>query len=238
VAGDIYFWLTDKILTPYTCREDPHWPLCNSSKEIGDNQVYVKNVIEINNDAIGKYSLCNPLTSDPTGHTWHCDPTIPQFGAESVAEAYGNCTIIYHGKPYDVCHGQQFMKWRVAAAQIIGGNWYSTQSIGNCDAVEAPSSCYWRLAETTKIVNATCVNGKITKLVEDHGKSCFDACGPKKDEESDCYITCFMDTALGNSTKHITGIGGKVMIDTMNKAFETTDASKGGCPALPPYTPS
>ena len=38
--GDLYFWLTDKILLPYTCREDPSFMLCNSSAVVAADQVY------------------------------------------------------------------------------------------------------------------------------------------------------------------------------------------------------
>lgn len=241
-AGDVYFWLTDKILMPYTCREDPRFPLCKSSQIVKHDQVYEQSVLEVDSGSIGKYALCNPSTLDPTGHTWHCEPTEPNFGAGNVSQMYGDCKVKWHWRTYDQCTDErtgrpiQFMRWRVAAANILPGMWYSTQKIGNCDE---PSSlkCMWRSAKTVKIANATCVNDRVVALVEQTGKQCFNACGPKK-VTSDCYITCFMQTVLGNTTA---GTPPKVaasrIMQIFNAAFTSDDPSKGGCPSLPPYVP-
>ena len=241
--GDIYFWLTDKVLLPYTCREDPGFLLCNSSGLVADNQVYEQTVLEIDGGDVGQYALCNPETSDPSGHTWECQPSIPQFGAGNVKTMYGNCTIDYHGHDYDICVDRrtgkpvQFMEWRVALAAKLGdgtsGNWYSTQTKGNCD--DEGQQCYWRVVENVKIANATCVNSRIVNLVESSDKDCFAKCDDKA-ALGDCYTTCFMEAILGNNSTQAP-IPTATILGIFNDAFSSDDVSKGGCPSLPPWVP-
>ena len=227
---------TDKILTPLTCREDPRWPLCESSQEIADNQVYEQTVLEIDTQT-GKYALCNPLTSDPTGKTWDCQPNEAEFGAGGIIDVGVGC------RGTSSCDKYQFLKWRLAAAQTLGGNWYSSQPYGDCDnALTANSSCYWRVVETLKIKNASCVNDKVTSLIEEAGEPCFHGCasaagGGKKNVTSDCYITCFFNTFLGNGTTAGPGVAVAQIMNTYNTAFASEEVDKGGCPLLPPYTP-
>ena len=246
--GDVYFWMVDKVLMPYTCREDPSFMLCNSSKIIGANQVYEQSVLEIDGSRVGQYALCNPSTSDPTGHTWRCEPEEPQFGAGNVNGMYGNCSHEYYGRTYDTCRDRagkpvQYMLWRTGLANHLQGWWYSTQHSGNCDdaSTAASGTCYWRIAHTVKVANATCVNSRISELVQSTGKTCFAGCGASADPQSDCYITCFMETVLGKATAtegvYEGGISKEQIVNIFNKAFESEDEHDGGCPALPPYVP-
>lgn len=51
----------------------------------------------------------------------------------------------------------------IPLAQRLNGSWYSTEAEGECVGDARPgdgSGCYWRLLENTRIVNASCVNGR------------------------------------------------------------------------------
>ena len=133
-------------------------------------------------------------------------------------------------------------EWRVALAAKLGdgkeeGNWFSTQTAGNCD--DEGQRCFWRIVENIKIANATCVNGRITDLVEGAGKSCFAKCDDKA-ALGDCYTTCFMTTFLGDAkaTPPIASIPTDKVLQIFNNAFASDDVSKGGCPSLPPWQPT
>ena len=152
-AGDLYFYLTDKVMMPFMCREDPSFPLCNSSKIIAGNNVYQQTLVEVDSDQIGEYALCNPATDDPSGHTWHCRPSSPQFGVGNISQMYGNCTVVWHNHTYNLCKTQAW-SWRVQAANYLPGLWFSTQAVGNCDN-DNRKQCYWRVAEQQLIKNAT-----------------------------------------------------------------------------------
>ena len=56
--------------------------------------------------------------------------------------------------------GMVAFQWTGALAKVLNGTWYSTQEAGMCAEGQRPGdgSCWWRLVETTRTVNATCVN--------------------------------------------------------------------------------
>jgi hypothetical protein len=71
IAGDIFFWLKDRILHPMHCRRSPSWGQCSSAPLLYEDNVYTWSEVATTLPW-GHYESCNPLPSDPTGKTWVC----------------------------------------------------------------------------------------------------------------------------------------------------------------------
>lgn len=88
--------------------------------------------------------------------------------------------------------------WKYNASKLIGGSWFSTQAGGNCDD-PSTTTCQWRVVETVKTVNATCVNANLHKAVIGVNPRCFSACPDPADIRSNCWISCFYSTLFGGA---------------------------------------
>jgi hypothetical protein len=73
-----------------------------------------------------------------------------RYCAHSVLDPAAGCSCT------DSCDGP-WGTWKAYAANVTGGYWYSTLSDGDCANANA-SACAWRIVETTRTVNASCVN--------------------------------------------------------------------------------
>ena len=83
------------------------------------------------------------------------------------------------------------------------------------------------------------MNDKIDQQVIRTGQPCFDHCGPSgTDRTSDCYAQCYFTTLLGNRSQGVQPMPAGDVLGIFADAFASEDASKGGCPSLPPYQPS
>ena len=113
---------------------------------------------------------------------------------------------------------------------------YSTRSEGECvnGAPLGTNGCTWRLLETRKYVNATCVDLKADLAVEIHGKTCFDRCPQPLNRNTDCYLDCYRNTLMGDPYQNLTAIEPEKMIVPWKRAFEKDDPSEGGCPPIRP----
>ena len=96
------------------------------------------------------------------------------------------------------------------------------------------NGCTWRLLETRKYVNATCVDLKADLAVEIHGKRCFDRCPQPLNRNTDCYLDCYRNTLMGDPYQNLTAIEPEKMIVPWKRAFEKDDPSEGGCPPIRP----
>lgn len=65
-AGDIFFYVGDRLLTPMACREDPNWIMCKNAQVLDRDSVYTKTIVE----ADGSFGGC------PSG-----DRTCTAYGA-------------------------------------------------------------------------------------------------------------------------------------------------------------
>lgn len=226
--GDVYFWMVDKVLMPYTCEQDPTFMLCKSEAVVHENNVYEVSVLSVDYSSIGRYALCNADSKDPTGGTWECYPSEPQFGIGNVSQMFGHCRHSWFS--HHSC-STDWVKWRAEMANKLPEMWFSSQKAGHCDV---GSSCYWNL-ETKAVKNATCVNSKVEAAVESKGASCFNSCGAVRNVTSDCYIKCFFNTILGGSNSSGSSMTVAEIMDPFNQALSLEDVSKGGCPSLPPH---
>merc|ERR1712096_113833 len=56
------------------------------------------------------------------------------------------------------------------------------------------SGCTYRLLETSKAVNASCMYEVYDKAVEAYNPTCFSACPQPHNVTSDCYLECYSKT--------------------------------------------
>lgn len=148
-------------------------------------------------------------------------------------EANGTCPTCA-----DACDGAWSL-WKTYTSALLGGFWYSTPAAADCDkpSPSAGVNCAWRLVQTNKTVNATCVNNNVHALVESSGASCFQGCPQPTNSTSDCWIECFFRTLLGRDALDPEKIVGEPMskeavVKAWLAGFTSDDPTKGGCPAL------
>jgi len=197
-AGDVFFYVGDTLPQKYACKRTTHAMGCGDNSILVHDQVYTVSMLEVDGTfgeepacnsghACNKYQMCNPVVSDPSGATWRCNckaeqhcnhsafpKGIPWFGRVRVHERYpsqpnaGSCPSDLKSCPWTT--------WKYQTSKLVGGLWYSTPKNGNCDDPYA-EYCTWRLVDTVKTADATCVNTWLHKAVETRGSHCFEGCG-------------------------------------------------------------
>eukprot|EP00040_Diaphanoeca_grandis_P009532 m.49153 g.49153 ORF g.49153 m.49153 type:complete len:1286 (-) comp20958_c0_seq1:61-3918(-) len=255
VAGDLFFWITDRLVAPFACRvSHGKWWGCKEQSTLDHDSVYTQTVLEVNGDWPNQTDLgscfenstdfshqcfapCNP--SDQSGSVFHCkcnsfpsstssEPPCDVVGRTFLKQRYAQCA--------DGCHYVND-HWKSDMAIHLGGLWYSTPAQSHCDDSET-ASCNWRQLEQKKTINATCANDHVMGLVQQRGADCFDKCSSqdRKNITSDCSVLCFFETVLGNSNSFPnmtgTGVPAADLVTTFNRAFEYDDPSEGGCAPL------
>ena len=77
--------------------------------------------------------------------------------------------------------------WGITAGD---GHWFSTPQRGQCPegAPLGTGGCTWRMVETVKYANASCIDGKIDQYVETRGAPCFARCAKPLNRTSECYM--------------------------------------------------
>jgi hypothetical protein len=234
-AGDIFFWVKDRILHPMRCRRTPSWYQCNTSGILEtSNQVYAQFTVEYDTQAVGRYSNCNPDPRDPSGATWHCschhshgseNVTCGGIGLEEIATAVPSSGQF---------PGDTFSP--LLAKTLAPGIWLSTQSNGECGNPATKGVCNWRVAERGKMVHADCLNANLAKAVAAASGGAVAKCEapplPKCDwlnasatNMSDCCVEAFFTG--------ITAMGRDKLLAPFLAAFASTDPSRGGCASVP-----
>lgn len=117
---------------------------------------------------------------------------------------------------------------------IFGGYWYSMPAAGECHGNQTIENgdCTWRVIKDYKHVNRTCVNGKIDKLVEDYGASCFKKCKEPTNPKTECYASCFAQVFNGNTTANLNAISPEKVLNAFYQTFESDNVADGGCPPV------
>ena len=116
----------------------------------------------------------------------HCD--CPRAQAQAGRE---NLTAVFSGASAGAL-----------AKYPVGGEWYSTPAAGECapgHAAGDSSGCAWRLVQTTKIINASCMYRTLEAAVEALAPACFAACPQPSNATSACFLSCF-NTAVTHAT--------------------------------------
>ena len=87
-----------------------------------------------------------------------------------------------------------------------------------------------------KALDYSCLQSNVARVVMGNNKPCFAKCKDGDDPNplpspSDCWLLCFFNTFLGNSTLGIPPVGREPLVEAWHKSFASTQASEGGCPA-------
>ena len=135
-----------------------------------------------------KYAACNP--DDASGRTWHCWPRTNAVGMADVKDRYAHRYPGRRASLFDaslplhcpfvtvLCLAITLMRslvaqwWKYNVSQLVGGKWFSTQAGGKCAPTAvanpgretAPSTCQWRVVQSVKTANATCVSKRTAAL--------------------------------------------------------------------------
>jgi len=112
---------------------------------------------------------------------------------------------------------------------LTDGTWYSTRSEGECKAGVVDDSCWWRLAETHRTVNASCVDDHVVAAVQAYQPECWEGCALPANRTTACFLSCLFETILGNSTAGIKPLTKQQVVQPFLDAFRTEQ--DGGCPA-------
>lgn len=117
-------------------------------------------------------------------------------------------------------------------SNIMNGSWFSTQKAGECGPGQVlGKDCWWSLVNQTANVNATCVNDRmIDAVVATRGGDCFEDCADPKDQNDACWIKCFFETIVGNTTSKLQPTNRSLILDAFTNAFDPA----AGCPTVPP----
>jgi len=226
VAGDVFFWIKDRILLPMRCRVKPNL-LCNTTGLLLDNQVYAKFTVEYDSTKLGTYASCNPNPSDPTGKTWECNchsqnqSACGGIGVEDLSH-YTHSGGQFPGDIYTP----------LLANKVKPGNWYSTESTGECGNPKANGACDWRVVNTSKIVNATCLNTNLVEAVVDSAGNALDKCGT-------CHfvnatLTSLDDCCIKGFFAGVAAMERDELLAPFEAAFSSTLPIAGGCAAIKP----
>merc|ERR1711939_460661 len=90
-------------------------------------------------------------------------------------------------------------------------------------------TCFWRLVENTRVVNASCVNDNVIKSVQARDPGCWSACPQPTNSSSLCWINCLFDTLVGDPTKKKPAMTREQIVQPFERSFATNDVSEGGC---------
>eukprot|EP01046_Picozoa_sp_COSAG06_P002751 COSAG06_NODE_100_length_24132_cov_93.237507_12_plen_81_part_00 len=74
------------------------------------------------------------------------------------------------------------------------------------------------------------------QVIMRHNPQCFAACADGKERDphdpSDCWLRCFFNTFLGNTTLGIAPMSAEPVLAAWAASFSHDNSSAGGCPRL------
>lgn len=251
-TGDIFFDFRSKVV-PIECAKDPTSHDCTNPEVQANDLVITKLVLEVDK-RFGEYGRCNVCVNGSAGgvpckhegdYLCACGgfrsttPCPAAVGYENVTAHFGTRACRPGNADWEC--------WRANVAKKTGGSWYSTTEKGYCGdgSSPPPKNCTWRVAEVVKVVNKTCSDNSVYNILEHYkpeATSCFSTCadsklGPQRNTSSPCWIKCFYETVLGPDSGKPGGAVSGVDLDDLvrgwQKAFTSSEAKDGGCPALP-----
>ena len=80
---------------------------------------------------------------------------------------------------------------------LAGGNWQSFPEKAECTGINTPgdySGCSYKLMDTVKAINATCLYTTVDEAMYSYNSTCFDNCPDKFNVTSPCVLECFSAT--------------------------------------------
>jgi hypothetical protein len=119
----------------------------------------------------------------------------------------------------------------------LGGSWFSTPSAGLCAPAARPgdgSGCSWRPLQMKKALNYSCLQSNVATAVRAHAPACFARCPDGAESNpssaSDCWLFCFFNALLGNTTLGMAPIAREAMLRAWHRSFDSDIPHQGGCP--------
>jgi len=217
---------------------------CTNPEMIAHDLVITKVVVAIADSRYSDYGECNvcingtvPMTNPPRAcvdGTYHCrcgdwgstndvcsNPAVGKQNVKAMMNGFARHMLPGSGPP---------MHWMVNLVERVGGEWYSSLDIGECDN-KASKTCAWKLLETVKEVNATCQAANARKTIENlpGAQKCFAAC-PSGSTTSLCYTNCYYSALLGDDASVAVpstgGVPGPKITKIWEDAFEACPARK------------
>ena len=188
---------------------------------------------------------CAPYMKEQTFACREC-----AFGRSGTSRSADVATVLMEAKcnaslVNDACSGSSGggnwheTKWEhyiESLACMMQGTWYSTQTQGECSKGQVPGEaggCWWRLAETRRTVNQSCVDNRVIEVVQRQRPACWSACpgDTGTNRTQPCFLECLFDTMVGNVTAGVP----PMKPSTLTAAFETAvrnGPENGGCAAV------
>ena len=170
-----------------------------------------------------------------------------QCGFRSPLTSAANCSFeLLYESCGDYSHGHHhrsiYDEWMGGLACLADGNWYSTQSVSECQPDDnTGANCWWRRranspAKGKRMINATCADNRVTAALRQKNPSCWEACGPEDAANSTslCSVSCLFTTMLGNETLGTKPMTKTAVVQPFIDAFKPE--SQGGCPDAVPAT--
>lgn len=124
------------------------------------------------------YKYCDPNTVTAIREKYipkpcNCDRVFKTVGRENVLDAYG-----------------------VSPYSRAGGVWQSFPRRGECapDQNIGDEGCTFKLLETTRAINATCLYELVDGAVYSYNETCFMGCPDPTNTTTDCYLNCYAQT--------------------------------------------
>lgn len=116
---------------------------------------------------------------------------------------------------------------------LLNGTWYSTHDEGECARGQNPATdnCWWAIKKVGPTVNQSCVDHNVIQAVAAVRPDCYKRCDPadQTNTSSACYLHCFFDTMVGNSSAGIPKMNGADVLAPFVASFASDDPGKGGC---------
>ena len=185
------------------------------------------------NCSSGNATQCQMCTDCAHGGGGHSDARLASIAANCSEAAMSEACGQQEQNPWQQDQ-PYYQKWQDDFACKLSGNWYSTQKVSECKG-EPDDSCWWKLNSPVRgevVVNASCVDGRVTKHVRSKHPECWAACGDQADNSSSlCPTSCVFNTILGNASLGFQPMTREEVLKPFEDAF--LDPAAGGCPRVP-----
>ena len=176
---------------------------------------------------------CTAITKQSVGREqeamcWHPDPTSTSLSSTLSSTSTLTLTSAAAAASGGPPKESRWIDYISGLGCIMNGTWYSTRKEGECAGNVIDDTCWWRLAEQHRTVNASCVDDRVIGAVEAKRPECWKHCPFPQNRTTACYLDCLFQTLIGNATIGIHPMSRKEIVAPFEKAFLPVE--QGGCP--------
>lgn len=165
--------------------------------------------------------VCDAISSESVGREEHAMCWHHSNASSATMQLHQDFTDDHHSK---------WFQYITSFACFLDGTWYSTTGKGQCNGSVVEDHCWWRLAETHRTVNSTCVDDRVATSVQKRRPQCWEGCPQPSNRTSACYLDCLFETILGNATLGIPPLTKDQVVAPFAEAFKSD--AEGGCPEV------